>query len=93
MPFMRLCEKKKCRVGQATDAVLALAHYMLDTKGHKRTPYAISIALPLQQLLHESVAMLRYTCSVYLVKNSYQNRSSATQVFHHRIFPLHHKIP
>ena len=39
--------------------------------------YVILTAFPLQQLLKEGFSKLRYTYIARLVKNSYQNRSSA----------------
>jgi hypothetical protein len=35
-PFMRKCENKNCRAGQATDDNMAHAHFILDTQGYKQ---------------------------------------------------------
>jgi len=47
---------KYCRTGQATDDNMAQAHCMLYT-----SEYAILIAFPQQQWLHERTLRLRYT--------------------------------
>jgi hypothetical protein len=75
--FLKSCRSwgnvKKCgRTWQDTDDSMALAHYMLDTKGHRHThsKYVILIALPRQQWLHERPSLLRYshrTLSVFLL--------------------------
>jgi len=60
-----LCEnvEKYCRAGQATDDIMAHAHFVLDTEGYKYThsEYVILIAFPLQQWLHERASMLFYS--------------------------------
>ena len=52
---------------QATDDNMAQAHCMLDTYDYKhtlRTEYVTLTARPLQQRLHGSVSVLRYTYTV-----------------------------
>jgi hypothetical protein len=64
--------EKYCRAGQATDDNMAHAHCMLDTWGYNHTlsGYAIRLACPLQQRLHDRTSMLRCTyiaCPVRLL--------------------------
>jgi len=62
MSFMRLCKKKSCRVGQATEDNMAHAHCMLDTEAtNTHTGCVILIAPPLRQWLHERASVSRYT--------------------------------
>ena len=58
-----IMSRQYCRAQQATDDNMAHAHCTLDTQGYKHTHSGcvILIAFPLQQWLHESAAMLRYT--------------------------------
>jgi hypothetical protein len=55
---MRYLEKY-CRAGRAGNNKMAHALLMLATNTHSQ--YLIPIAVPLQQWLHESPSMLRYT--------------------------------
>jgi hypothetical protein len=69
--FLKSCHlwdnvEKYCRAGQATDDNMAHAHFTLGTKSYKHalrihSEYVTRIAFPLQQWLHESASMLRYT--------------------------------
>jgi hypothetical protein len=73
------------RAGQATDdnKAHALAYWITKTT-NAHSDYLIVIAFPLQQWLHESATMLRYTsisCSVFvatvrefLTKNNYKQK-------------------
>ena len=63
--------EKYCRSGQATYENMVHAHGRLDTNTH--SDYAILIAFPLSQWLHESASVLRYTyisCLVVTVFNT-----------------------
>jgi len=51
--------EKYCRAEQATDENIAHAHFILATDTYSE--YAILIACPLQQWLHERAPLLPYT--------------------------------
>jgi hypothetical protein len=56
------------RAGQVTDDNMAHANWMLDTEGYKPTlRICNTIGFPLQQWVHESTSILRYTYIVCLV--------------------------
>ena len=86
-----MCEKY-CRVGQAADDNMVHVHFIESTNKHLE--YVILIAVPLQQWLHERVAMLICTLSVCLsvlldssqLKFVLQNRVCMAQASHPRDF-------
>jgi len=61
---MRLCEKKNCRSGQATDdsiiRSMRIASWILQAT-NARSECVELIAFPQQQWLYERASMLRYT--------------------------------
>jgi len=59
--------EKYRRAGKVIDENTAHAHCMLNTSGYLYSEYVILIVFPLQQWLHESSAMLIYTCNACLV--------------------------
>jgi hypothetical protein len=56
------------RAGEAKDDNMVLAHFTLGTWGYKHTlsEFVILIAFPLQQRLHESASMSRYSTYLFV---------------------------
>ena len=61
--------------GEATDDKKANAHIMLDSKATNTFEIRNTYCFILQQWLHESASMLRYTYIVCLVNISHKNQS------------------
>jgi hypothetical protein len=77
--------EKYCKAGQATDGSKVNAHCMLYTYGNKYSRYSGCVTLiyfPLQQWLHKSAWMLRFTYIARLVKYDFGSFSYRVLTFY-----------